>query len=141
MMTSTPENNGAFDGVVAVYTRAEADKKDLCNLIVQYTDELLKRAIAAGITEKDEPTDIDAEYRKVMNSILPRPSKILEGISLLYMADVDRANARMRQYFEAVQKIQNVNEQLAQCYAMLKCLGVGSWMPPFMGCVTTEGKS
>lgn len=130
MMTSTPDNNGAFDGVVAVYTRAEADKKDLCNLIVQYTDELLKRAIAAGITEKDEPTEPDEEYRKLMNSILPRPSKILEGINLLYMTDIDRANARMRQYFEAVQKIPSMSEQLTQCYAMLKCLGVGSWMSP-----------
>lgn len=140
-MTSTPDNNGVFGGFVAVRPKADMERDELRKLVVQYTAELLKRAIAAGITEKDEPTEPDEEYRKVMNSILPRPSKILEGISLLYMADVDRANARMRQYFEAVQKIQNVNEQLAQCYAMLKCMGVGAWMSPFMGCVTTEGKS
>lgn len=139
-MTSTPDNNSAFGGFVAVRPKADIERDELRKLVAQYTDELLKRAIAAGITEKDEPTEPDEEYRKLMNSILPRPSKILEGINLLYMTDIDRANARMRQYFEAVQKIPSMNEQLTQCYAMLKCLGVGSWMPPFMGCVTTEGK-
>lgn len=139
-MTSTPNNNGAFGGFVAVRPKADIERDELRKLVAQYTDELLKRAIAAGITEKDEPTEPDEEYRKLMNSILPRPSKILEGINLLYMTDIDRANARMRQYFEAVQKIPSMSEQLTQCYAMLKCLGVGSWMSPFMGCVTTEAK-
>lgn len=139
-MTSTPDNNGAFGGFVAVCPKADIERGELRKLVAQYTDELLKRAIATGITEKDEPTEPDEEYRKLMNSILPRPSKTLEGINLLYMADIDRANARMQQYFEAVQKIPSMSEQLTQCYAMLKCLGVGSWMSPFMGCVTTAGK-
>ena len=129
-MTSTPDNNGAFGGFVAVRPKADMERDELRKLVAQYTDELLKRAIAAGITEKDEPTEPDEEYRKLMNSILPRPSKILEGINLLYMTDIDRANARMRQYFEAAQKIPSMSEQLTQCYAMLKCLGVGSWWSP-----------
>lgn len=139
-MTSTPYYNGAFGGFVAVRPKAGIERDELRKLVAQYTDELLKRAIAAGITEKDEPTEPDEEYRKLMNSILHRPSKILEGINLLYMADIDHANARMQQYFEAVQKIPSMSEQLTQCYAMLKCLGVGSWWSPFMGYVTTEGK-
>lgn len=128
-MTSTPDNNGAFGGFVAVRPKADIERDELRELVAQYTDELLKRAITAGITEKDEPAEPDEEYRKLMNSILPRPSKILEGINLLYMTDIDRANARMRQYFEAVQKIQSMNEQLNLCYAMLRCLGAPWWSP------------
>lgn len=96
-MTSTPDNNGAFGGFVAVRPKAGIERDELRKLVAQYTDELLKRAIIAGVTEKDEPTEPDEEYRKLMNSILPRPSKILEGINLLYMTDIDRANARMQQ--------------------------------------------
>lgn len=139
-MTSTPDNNGVFGGFVAVRPKADIERDELRKLVAQYTDELLKRAITAGITEKDEPAEPDEEYRKLMNSIIQRPSRILEGINLLYMADIDRANARMRQYFEAVQKIPSMSEQLTQCYAMLKCLGVGSWTSPFMDCITTEAK-
>lgn len=133
-MTSTPDNNGAFNGLVTVRPKADIERDELRKLIVEYTDELLKRAIATGTSEKSESsesTDPDEAYRKLMSSILPRPSKILDGITMLYMADIDRANARMRQYFETVQKIPSMNDQLTQCYAMLKCMNGGYWWTPF----------
>ena len=51
-MTSTPDNNGAFGGFVAVRPKADMERDELRKLVAQYTDELLKRAIAAGITER-----------------------------------------------------------------------------------------
>lgn len=125
----TNANDSGTADLLHVRIKGEEERSALRKLIIQYTDELLKRAIVIDTAENDEETDPSDEYHKFITSFLPRPSKILEGIALLYAVDIERANARMRQYFEAVQKIQSMNEQLNLCYAMLRCLGAPWWSP------------
>lgn len=125
----TNANDSGTADLFPARIKGEEERSALRKIIIQYTDELLKRAIVIDTAENDEETDPSDEYHEFITSFLPRPSKILEGIALLYAVDIDRANARMRQYFEAVQKIQSMNEQLNLCYAMLRCLGAPWWSP------------
>ena len=125
----TNANDSGTADLFPARIKGEEERSALRKIIIQYTDELLKRAIVIDTAENDEETAPSDEYHKFITSFLPRPSKILEGIALLYAVDIDRANARMRQYFEAVQKIQSMNEQLNLCYAMLRCLGAPWWSP------------
>ncbi len=106
---------------------AAKEKESLIRLISQYTDELLKIAIGQGVDElPDGEAAFSEGYQRILRSMVPVSGKLLDGIGLLYISDAARANARMRQYFEAVQKIPNIRSQLDLCYAMLRCLGVGN---------------
>lgn len=112
----------------------KTEKEALRDEIIAYTDELLNYAIKMDVdAAPKDPDQIAEEYQKFLQTILPQTGKIMTGIGLLYAADETRANARLRQYFEAVQKIPDINNQLDLCFSMLRCLGVGSMftMPIF----------
>lgn len=110
--------------------RMNPEKEALKGLIAQYTDELLKRAIERGefFREAEPPEETNELYKKAIDAIMPRPKIILEGITLLYTTAPERANARMRQYFEEVQKLPDLKKQLALCYSMLRSMD-GFWTP------------
>lgn len=100
------------------------EREELRKLITRYTDELLKRAIDRGVLppvpESDE--DIADSCKEMLNSFMPTPDILLEGVMMLYTTDAERANARLKQYFEKVQSVPDLNKQLKMCYAMLRVL-------------------
>lgn len=105
----------------------KTEKEALRDEIVAYTDELLSYAIKMDVDAiPDDPDQITEEYQKLLRSVIPKVGKIMTGINLSYLADESRANARMRQYFEVVQKIPDIKNQLDLCFSMLRCLGVDS---------------
>lgn len=88
----------------------KTEKEALRDEIVAYTDELLSYAIKMDVDAiPNDPEQITEEYQNLLHRIIPKIGKIMTGINLLYFADESRANARLRQYFEAVQKIPNIN--------------------------------
>lgn len=108
----------------------KTEKEALRDEIVAYTDELLSYAIKMDVDAiPNDPEQITVEYQNLLHRIIPKIGKIMTGINLLYFADESRANARLRQYFEAVQKIPNINDRLDSCFMMLRCLGVGAAFP------------
>lgn len=116
--------------------------KTLTKTIAQYTDELLKRAIprcangeALSVCD-DLSAELGRRASEMLSSVMPKPSVVLEGISWLYTVDAERGNARMQQYFETVQQIPDLDEQLRQCYGMLRCLCGMGWSPYGFGCAT-----
>ena len=101
-----------------------AEKAKLRMFVTRYTSELLKRAIDRGVLpdEPDPDGDIVAHYKEKLDAFMPSPSVILEGISILYTVDMVCANARMKQYFEKMQSVPDMDKQLTMCYAMLRVL-------------------
>lgn len=123
------------------YWTPDPEKEKIKDLITQYTDELLTRAIERGefFCEPEElPEETDKLYKEALNAIMPRPEIILEGISLLYMTAHARANARMMQYFGRTQMLPDLRKQLKLCYSMLRCLN-GTWAPFNMSAVCGTG--
>lgn len=111
----------------------KTEKEALRDEIVAYTDELLSYAIKMDVdATPDDPDQITDDYQNLLRNFIPRVSKIMTGIDILYAADESRGNARLRQYFESVQKIPDINDQMDICFMMLRCLGVGSAFPKVM---------
>ena len=121
-------------------SKQNTEKWELRQLIAQYADELLKRAIDRGIL----PTEIDFDetsenpHREKLNSLMPTPDILLEGIMMLYTSDMERANARMKQYFEKVQSVPDLNKQLKMCYAMLRVMNGATSSAGFLPMYTSE---
>lgn len=121
------DKNSSISNVPTKYYPAcaeDVEKSAIRDLIIQYIDALLKLAIEKGepINQSIENAENFEDFSKNLFSGLNRTDVVMYGIRILYTTDTARANTRMRQYFEHVQKIPDIQDRLRRCYSMLYCI-------------------
>ena len=104
--------------------------KEMRELVLVYIDELLRRGIPKIKLEepKVEPdiektaSELYATLEKMKGLREDDYQTMLNGISLLYVADRESTTERCYDLFYQVQRMDSITVQLSRCYAMVQML-------------------